>query len=60
MNKNPDRNQCLKAMMLAGGMGILPPVSSAAAVGTQRGGDVTLADGTTLIADESRCQCANQ
>lgn len=40
-------------MMLAGGMGMLPLVSSAAVVGSQRGGDVTLADGTTLIADQS-------
>lgn len=60
MNKNPDRNKCVKAMMLAGGMGMLLLVSSAAAVRTQRGGDVTLADGTTLIADQSRCQCGNQ
>lgn len=53
MNKNPDRNKRVKAMMLAGGMGMLPLVSSAAVVGSQRGGDVTLADGTTLIADQS-------
>jgi len=39
---------------------MLPLVSSAAAVGTQRGGDVTLADGTKLIADQSRCQRTNQ
>ncbi|MGC0786613.1 autotransporter outer membrane beta-barrel domain-containing protein [Pantoea agglomerans] len=32
---------------------MLPLVSSAAVVGSQRGGDVTLADGTTLIADQS-------
>jgi len=53
MNKNHDRNKRVKAMMLAGGMGILPLVSSAAVVGSQRGGDVTLTDGTTLIADQS-------
>jgi len=53
MNKNPDRNKRVKAMMLAGGMGMIPLVSSAAVVGSQRGGDVTLADGTTLIADQS-------
>lgn len=53
MNKNPDRNKRVKAMVLAGGMGMLPLVSSAAVVGSQRGGDVTLADGTTLIADQS-------
>lgn len=40
-------------MILAGGMGMLPLVSSAAVVGSQRGGDITLADGTTLIADQS-------
>lgn len=53
MNKNPDRNKRVKAMMLAGGMGMLPLISSAAVVGSQRGGDVTLTDGTTLIADQS-------
>lgn len=37
MNKNPDRNKRVKAMMLAGGMGMLPLVSSAAVVGSQRG-----------------------
>lgn len=53
MNKNSDRNKRVKAMVLAGGMGMLPLVSSAAVVGSQRGGDITLDDGTTLIADQS-------
>ncbi|NEG60605.1 autotransporter outer membrane beta-barrel domain-containing protein [Pantoea agglomerans] len=53
MNKNSDRNKRVKAMMLAGGMGMLPLVSSAAVIGSQRGGDITLADATTLIADQS-------
>lgn len=52
MNNN-DLNKRVKAIMLAGGMGMLPLVSSAAVVGSQRGGDITLADGTTLIADQS-------
>jgi len=53
MNNNTDLNKRVKAMVLAGGMGMLPLVSSAAVVGSQRGGDITLADGTTLIADQS-------
>ncbi|PAW31344.1 autotransporter outer membrane beta-barrel domain-containing protein [Pantoea vagans] len=53
MNNNTDLNKRVKAMILAGGMGMLPLVSSAAVVGSQRGGDITLADGTTLIADQS-------
>jgi len=53
MNKHPDQNKRVKAMVLAGGIGILPLISTAAVVGSQRGGDVTLADGTTLIADQS-------
>lgn len=40
-------------MVLAGGISMLPLVSAAAVVGSQRGGDVTLTDGTTLIADQS-------
>lgn len=53
MNNNTDLNKRVKAMVLAGGMGMLPLVSPAAIVGSQRGGDITLADGTTLIADQS-------
>ncbi|MGJ0482736.1 autotransporter outer membrane beta-barrel domain-containing protein [Pantoea agglomerans] len=53
MNNNTDLNKRVKAIVLAGGMGMLPLVSSAAIVGSQRGGDITLADGTTLIADQS-------
>lgn len=53
MNNKTDLNKRVKAMVLAGGMGMLPLVSSAAVVGSQRGGDITLADGTTLIADQS-------
>lgn len=52
MNNNPDRNKRVKAMVLAGGIGMLPLVS-AAVVGSQKGGDVMLPDGSTLIADQS-------
>ncbi|KAA5927428.1 MULTISPECIES: autotransporter outer membrane beta-barrel domain-containing protein [Pantoea] len=53
MNNNTDLNKRVKAIVLAGGMGMLPLISSAAIVGSLRGGDITLADGTTLIADQS-------
>jgi len=53
MNNNPDSKNRVKAMVLAGGISMLPLVSSAAVVGSLRGGDVTLTDGTILIADRS-------
>ncbi|WP_313537089.1 autotransporter outer membrane beta-barrel domain-containing protein [Pantoea sp.] len=53
MNKIPDRNKRVKAMVLAGGIGMLPLFSAATVIGSQRGGDVTLTDGSKLISDQS-------
>ncbi|UIL54915.1 MULTISPECIES: autotransporter outer membrane beta-barrel domain-containing protein [Pantoea] len=40
-------------LMLAGGVGVMPGIGDAAVTGSQTGGDITLPDGTTLIADQT-------
>lgn len=53
MNNKFELSNLAKALMFAGGMGIIPGISHAAYSGSQTGSEISLADGTTLVADHS-------
>ncbi|MEM6052260.1 autotransporter outer membrane beta-barrel domain-containing protein [Erwinia sp. P7711] len=53
MNNKFELSRIAKALLLAGGMGVVPGMVCAAMVGSQSGSEIILGDVTTLIADTS-------